>query len=157
MSAVLRPETWFDALGEDDLDAVMAIERAIYPFPWTSGNFRDSIRAGYHCIAHRSRRELIGYAIVAVAAGEAHLLNLSVAQAQQRQGHGERLLGQVIRSARAHGAEMLFLEVRPSNQAARRLYRRHGFSRIGVRRDYYPAGHGREDALVLSLSLTPAA
>ena len=134
----------------------MAIERRIYDFPWTYGNFRDSIRAGYQCVVYRSREGLIGYAILLVGAGEAHLLNLSIAAAFQRRGHGERLLQYATAVARANRATRLFLEVRPSNEAARQLYLRHGFERIGVRRDYYPAESGREDALVLARDLLSA-
>ena len=156
MSAVLQPEAWFEPMCENDLEAVMAIERRIYEFPWTYGNFRDSLRSGYQCVVYRSREGLVGYAILMVGAGEAHLLNLSIAEAQQRRGHGERLLCYVIGLARANRATRLFLEVRPSNEGARALYVRHGFARIGVRRDYYPAASGREDALVLARDLLPA-
>jgi len=140
-------------MAETDLAAVLDIEQAIYAFPWTPGNFRDSIRAGYSCWVCRDGRELIGYAVLMLAAGEAHLLNLSVAAHRQRQGHGRHLLDQLIEVARKHGAKLLFLEVRPSNEAARHLYTGYGFHQAGMRRDYYPAHGGREDALVLALNL----
>ncbi|MGB5080978.1 MAG: ribosomal protein S18-alanine N-acetyltransferase [Burkholderiales bacterium] len=153
MSAVLRPEFRFEPMAEGDLRRVLEIEASIYAFPWTLGNFRDSLRAGYGCWVYRDGRELIGYAVLVLAAGEAHLLNLSVAAHAQGRGHGGRLLGNVIGLARDRGAKLLFLEVRPSNDAGRRLYAAHGFRRVGVRRAYYPAHRGREDALVLSLDL----
>lgn len=156
MSAVLQhPESTpvFDAMREADVDAVIAIEERIYEFPWTRGNFLDSIRAGYACWVLRDAQGLVGYAIVTIAAGEAHLLNLSIDARHQRQGHGARLLAHVIAGARARGASILFLEVRPSNVAGRHLYVACGFKRIGVRRDYYPATRGREDAWVLALDL----
>ncbi len=153
MSAVPVPQRRVQPLTEDDLPAVLTIEQAIYEFPWTAGNFRDSLRAGYSCWAAFENDVLIGYAVLMLAAGEAHLLNLSIAAAEQRRGHGARLLGQVIRIARDYGARVLFLEVRPSNLPAQRLYAAHGFHQIGVRRGYYPAKGGREDALVLSLPL----
>jgi ribosomal-protein-alanine N-acetyltransferase len=140
-------------LAEEDLPAVLAIEQAIYEFPWTTGNFRDSLRAGYSCWALLEDHVLIGYAVLMLAAGEGHLLNLSIAADVQRRGHGARLLGEIIRIARDYGARVLFLEVRPSNVAAQNLYAGHGFHQIGVRRGYYPAQTGREDALVLSLPL----
>jgi ribosomal-protein-alanine N-acetyltransferase len=153
MSAVLRPAPSFERLTETDLSAVLEIERSIYPFPWTPGNFQDSLRAGYSCWVYRDGGHLIGYAVLVLASGEAHLLNLSVAAHAQRRGHGRSLLGHVVGVARRHGAKMLFLEVRPSNEVGQRLYAGYGFKQVGVRRSYYPAQRGREDALVLALFL----
>jgi [ribosomal protein S18]-alanine N-acetyltransferase len=153
MSAVLKPEIELRLMAEADLPAVMAIENAIYAFPWTLGNFRDSLAAGYRCWICACDGEVIGYVVLLHAAGEAHLLNLSVAAACQRQGYGSLLLRRLCEAARGDGARMIFLEVRPSNVAALRLYDRHGFRRVGLRREYYPAQAGREDALILSLSL----
>ena len=153
MSAVLKSVPGFEPMSESDLQAVLEIEEAIYEFPWTPGNFRDSLRSGYSCWVERRGAEVIGYAVLMLAAGEAHLLNLSVAPRAQNRGHGRRLLGNVVGVARAHGAKALFLEVRPSNFAGQRLYLASGFKQIGVRRDYYPARRGREDALVLALDL----
>jgi ribosomal-protein-alanine N-acetyltransferase len=136
-----------------DLDEVMAIENAIYTHPWTRGNFSDSLVAGYECRTWRVERELVGYFVVMVGAGEAHLLNLSIAPAHQRSGHGRALLREAAEIARRAGARGMFLEVRPSNLPAQALYTRFGFRRIAVRRDYYPAHAGREDALVLTLPL----
>jgi ribosomal-protein-alanine N-acetyltransferase len=138
---------------EQDLDAVMAIESAIYTHPWTRGNFADSLRAGYECRVLWLGAEVLGYFVLMVAAGEAHLLNLSIAAAHQRTGHGGALLGEATALARKLGARSLFLEVRPSNRAAQALYARFGFRKIAVRRGYYPAHFGREDALVFTLPL----
>jgi ribosomal-protein-alanine N-acetyltransferase len=138
---------------EQDLDGVMAIESAIYSHPWTRGNFADSLRAGYECRTLKLGRELLGYFVLMVAAGEAHLLNLSIAAAHQRNGHGSWLLGEAMALARKRGARSLFLEVRPSNEAGQALYTRFGFRKIAVRRGYYPARAGREDALVLTVPL----
>jgi [ribosomal protein S18]-alanine N-acetyltransferase len=153
MSAVLRPAPEFEPMREADLRAVLEIEESLYEFPWTLGNFRDSLRAGYACGVVRDGRRLIGYAVLMLAAGEAHLLNLSIAAHSQRRGHGRELLHSVVGVAREHKAKVLFLEVRPSNQIGQRLYARNGFRQIGVRRGYYPARKGREDALVLALDL----
>ena len=153
MSAVLRPAPGFEAMREGDLRAVLEIEEAIYEFPWTLGNFRDSLRAGYVCRVARDGRRLIGYAVLMLAAGEAHLLNLSIAAPSQRRGHGRGLLHDIVRIAREHKAKILFLEVRPTNHVGQRLYAGYGFKQIGVRRGYYPARKGREDALVLALDL----
>jgi ribosomal-protein-alanine N-acetyltransferase len=153
MSAILKPAIELRPMAEADLPEVMAIEADIYAFPWTPGNFRDSLAAGYSCLAYAREGELLGYAVLMLAADEAHLLNLSVASARQKQGHGSMLLQQLCDLGRVRGARRIFLEVRPSNLAGLRLYERHGFRRVGLRRDYYPAPGGREDALIFSLPL----
>jgi len=153
MSAVLKDEPRFEPMREPDLGAVLAIENAVYTHPWSRGNFIDSLRSAYECRLYRAGSDLLGYFVLLPAAGEAHLLNLSVAAAHQRRGHGSALLEEVIRLARAHRSRTVFLEVRESNRPAQALYLRFGFRRIAVRRDYYPAGEGREDAIVLSLAL----
>jgi len=153
MSAVLKDVPDLQPMREADLAEVLAIESAIYTHPWTLGNFADSLRAGYECFTWRLHGELVGYFILMAAAGEAHLLNLSVAASHQRRGHGSALLREAAALARRRGASNIFLEVRPSNRAAQDLYARFGFRKIAVRRDYYPAHFGREDALVFSLTL----
>lgn len=153
MSAQLDILPGYRRMTAADLDVVMAIEKRIYPHPWTRGNFFDSLNAGYHCWIVESGGAIIGYSVVAIAAGEAHLLNLSIAAEWQRQGLGAELLRFIVKLARDDAAERIFLEVRPSNAAARALYQRAGFSEIGVRRAYYPARWGHEDALVLELEL----
>jgi ribosomal-protein-alanine N-acetyltransferase len=154
MSALAQSPATVDSLAVRDLEAVVAIEREIYEFPWTIGNFRDSLAAGYSCWAVRSPGELIGYAVMLLAANEAHLLNLSIARPWQRLGYGKMMLEHVLCVARDSRAQAIFLEVRPSNPAAQRLYERHGFTQVGVRKEYYPATGGRrEDALILSLAL----
>jgi ribosomal-protein-alanine N-acetyltransferase len=157
MSAQLDCSLRYRSMTAADLDAVMAIERDIYPHPWTRGNFSDSIEAGYHCWMLECGRDPVGYGVAAFAAEEAHLLNLSVAVAWQRRGLGAEMLRYVVALARNCGADRLLLEVRPSNTAARALYSRAGFVEIGRRRGYYPAGEAREDALVLELRLGRAA
>jgi ribosomal-protein-alanine N-acetyltransferase len=153
MSAVLKPGPVLAPMREEDLAAVMPIEEAVYSHPWTRGNFADSLVAGYECRTWRVDGALAGYFVLMVAVGEAHLLNLSVAADWQRKGHGSALLREAIRIATARGARSIFLEVRPSNAGAQALYTRFGFRRIAVRRGYYPAHAGREDALVLTLPL----
>jgi ribosomal-protein-alanine N-acetyltransferase len=136
-----------------DLDAVIAIEDTIYPHPWTRGNFSDALAAGYHCWIAECGGEMAGYTVVTIAAGEAHLLNLSVASPWQRRGIGREMLNFVLRLARESGAGRILLEVRPSNSAARALYAAAGFAEIATRRGYYPADESREDAIVLELAL----
>jgi ribosomal-protein-alanine N-acetyltransferase len=139
-----------------DLDAVMAIEESIYAHPWTRGNFSDSLTAGYHCWIVECGRDIAGYSVVAIAAEEAHLLNLSIAGPFQRQGLGRELLSFVQKLARDYAARSILLEVRPSNAPALALYAAAGFAEIGVRKGYYPDGEGREDAVVLQRELRDA-
>lgn len=153
MSAVLKDAPRLVRMQDGDLAEVMAIESAIYTHPWTRGNFADSLHAGYQCWTWRLGNELLGYFVLLVAAGEGHLLNLSVAAVRQRSGHGSALLKEAMHLARSRAAQHLFLEVRPSNLAAKALYGRFGFREAAVRPGYYPAHGGREDALVLSLAL----
>ena len=153
MSAVLKDLPALGVMREQDLGEVMLIEDAIYSHPWTRGNFADSLVAGYECRTWRMGGDLLGYFVLMVAAGEAHLLNLSVAPAWQRKGHGSALLREASSIARSRGARGIFLEVRPSNAGAQALYTRFGFRKVAVRRGYYPAHSGREDALVLTLAL----
>jgi len=153
MSAQLNMMPRYRRMTAADIDAVVAVEDAVYPHPWTLGNFADSIAAGYHCWVVECAGEMAGYTVVMVAAGEAHLLNLSVSAPWQRRGVGRELLNFVLKLARDYGARTIFLEVRPSNAAAVALYASAGFSEIALRRSYYPAGDAREDAVVMQLAL----
>ncbi len=153
MSAQLKQAPLLRPMQTADLDAVMRIERKIYVHPWTRGNFRDSLNAGYSCWIYQFAQSIVGYAVMMVAADEAHLLNLSIAAMWQRQGWGKKLLQQVLELARQHRARVMLLEVRPSNVAALGLYQSFGFKRIALRRGYYPAGPVREDAILLELRL----
>lgn len=138
----------------EDLDILMSIEVRAYPYPWTDGIFRDCLRSGYGCWALTLDEILTGYAVTSVAVGECHILNLTVAPDSQGQGLGRYLLRELLRRAEQAGADTAFLEVRPSNAAARHLYDTEGFNEVGVRRNYYPADKGkREDALVMAKAL----
>jgi ribosomal-protein-alanine N-acetyltransferase len=152
MSAQLDATPRYSRINEADLDAVMAIENAVYTHPWTRDNFTDSLNAGYQCWLMECAGMTVGYCVVAIAADEAHLLNLSIAAGWQRRGLGSMLLGFAQRLVEARAAQRIFLEVRVSNAAARALYARAGFREIATRRGYYPAGAGREDALVLEFT-----
>lgn len=153
MSAQLEALPRYRRMTAEDLDAVTAIERAAYPHPWTRGNFSDSLAAGCHCWIVECGGEIAGYTVVMIGGDEAHLLNLSVAVPWQGRGLGRQMLGFVVKLARDYRARRILLEVRPSNTAARALYAAAGFSEIAVRRGYYPAGEGREDAVVMQLEL----
>ena len=152
MSAQLDATPRYRRINQADLDAVLAIENAVYTHPWTRGNFADSLHAGYHCWLMECTGMIVGYCVVAIAAGEAHLLNLSIGAGWQRRGLGSMLLQFVRRLVEERAAQRIFLEVRVSNAAARALYARAGFREIAMRRGYYPAVAGREDALVLELT-----
>jgi [ribosomal protein S18]-alanine N-acetyltransferase len=141
----------FCPIGVDRLDEVMVIELQAYPYPWSRGNFIDALAAGYLMQGLESLEgELLAYQIAMAGVDEWHLLNLTVAPAQQRRGLALRLLRALARHTVDTGAQDLWLEVRPSNWRARGLYERFGFRQVGLRRGYYPDAHGRrEDALVL--------
>lgn len=147
MYPALRP------MREGDLEEVARIEANAYEFPWTLGIFRDCLRAGYGCWVLAHAAEVVGYAVLSVAAGEAHVLNVCVDVVQQRKGYGRRLMKRLIDLARWHQAQRIFLEVRPSNRGAIKLYFDLGFNEIGKRPNYYPAKNGREDALVMAMEL----
>ena len=144
---VIRPMT------ETDVGAVVALERASYQFPWSEGIFRDCLRVGYTCRVVTSANRVIGYGVMSVGAGEAHILNLCIDAAFRCQGIGRRMLDYLLDKGAAAGMSEAFLEVRPSNTAAIRLYLAVGFDQVGMRRGYYQAVGGREDAAVLKLTL----
>jgi ribosomal-protein-alanine N-acetyltransferase len=151
MSAILKqPALRFRPMQEADLQEIMEIERRSYPYPWTRLIFSDCLRAGYCCWVCERQGVIEGYGVTSIGAGESHLLNLCVRPESHQQGIGRKLLLHLISLARRHNAEMMFLEVRPTNRAARALYESMGFNELGSRREYYPAGHGREDALILA-------
>lgn len=137
----------------EDVERVVDIERQIYPFPWSHGNFTDSLHAGYSCWVNEQGAELAGYGVMMLAAGEAHLLNLGIAAQWQGRGVGREALGHLIDVARGHRAEAMFLEVRTSNIVARRLYATRGFRVLAIRKNYYPAANGRENAVLMELVL----
>ena len=140
-------------LKHTDLDCIMAIELAAYPYPWTRGIFKDCIDVGYDCWGLQGGEGLIGYCVQTHAAGECHLLNLCVAPGHQRRGYGELLLGHSLRLARLHDCTNMFLEVRPSNPAGFALYQKNGFAVVGERRDYYTTDDGKENAIIMRLDL----
>jgi [ribosomal protein S18]-alanine N-acetyltransferase len=138
---------------DEDLDIVWGIERRAYDYPWSRGIFIDCLRIPYVCELLEEGDQVLGYAIMSLGGDEAHLLNLCLDESARGRGLGELMLDHLTRRATLEGVRVLYLEVRPSNARAIRLYRRAGFARIGVRRNYYRAAAGREDALVLARSL----
>lgn len=136
-----------------DLDAVYDIERRAYGFPWSRGIFLDCLRIPYVCEILEEHGTVIGYAVMSLGGDEAHLLNLCLDEPARGRGLATMMLDHLILTAMREGVRVLYLEVRPSNAAAIALYARAGFTRIGVRKGYYRAEDGREDALVLARSL----
>jgi len=144
---VIRPMT------EADVGSVVALERASYQFPWSEGIFRDCLRVGYTCRVVTAGNRVIGYGVMSLGAGEAHILNLCIDVGFRCQGIGRRMLDYLLDKGAAAGMTEAFLEVRPSNTAAIRLYLSVGFDQVGMRKGYYQAVGGREDAAVLKLGL----
>lgn len=145
----LRPMT------VDALDGVMVLEAEVYPFPWTRGNFVDSLASGYTAwTLNRASGEIVGYCVAMAGAGEMHLLNITVAPAARRCGHAGRMLDELAQVCRETRSERLWLEVRESNDDARAAYLRLGFREVGMRKDYYPAPAARrEHAVVMTLDI----
>jgi [ribosomal protein S18]-alanine N-acetyltransferase len=147
------PEVVIRPMRAGDVADVVAIERAAYQFPWSEGIFRDCLRVGYVCRVMTVSRRVMAYGVMSLGAGEAHILNLCVGEAFRCRGVGKRLLGSLVERAQLAGMSEAFLEVRPSNTAAIRLYLSLGFEQVGMRRGYYQAPGGREDAAVLKRAL----
>lgn len=138
---------------EADLPVLMPIEEKAYPFPWSVGNFRDCLKNNYHCLVHEQDGELLAYAVLMTVLDELHILNFCVNPDWQGKGLGHQWLDTIEQFAQENKIETCFLEVRPSNIAAVKLYLSHGFNEIGVRKGYYPAKIGREDAIVMAKTL----
>jgi ribosomal-protein-alanine N-acetyltransferase len=152
--AVGLPEVAIRSMQEADIPEVVRIERASYAFPWTEGIFRDCLRVNYCCrVIEIDPAIIIGHGVMSVGAAEAHLLNICVDEAHRCRGLGGRLIKHLLHAAAAAGAVEAFLEARPSNLSAIRLYQSLGFRQIGVRRGYYQAIGGREDAIVLKRAI----
>lgn len=154
MSAILQePMPFIRAMRADDVASVMQVETRAYSHPWTEGILRDCLRVGYSCWVCEVGEDIVGHMVMSIAVGEAHLLNVCVAPDWQGRGVGRRLLRRAQRVAQERNADTLFLEVRDSNEPAKRLYEAEGFGEIGRRRGYYPARYGREDAVVYAKAL----
>ena len=146
-SATIRDMT------HDDLSMVSDIERRSYEFPWSHGVFRDCLLAGYRNVALVSEDRVVGYGVLSIAAGEAHILNICVDPELRSHGYGEKLLDELLFRARAASVREIFLEVRPSNERAIQLYLKKGFHQVANRPAYYQANEGREDAAVFAKKL----
>lgn len=136
-----------------DLEHIIRIEREIFLFPWSPGNFADSLKSGYHCRVLTQAEAILGYGIMMMSPAEAHILTLGIAAHWQNKGLGKKMLCHLIDHARSDKAEAIFLDVRESNHGAAQLYMQLGFKQIATRKGYYPAMCGREDARVMQLLL----
>ncbi len=149
MSAVLKLVHNIRIMRDIDVPAVLLVEKDSYEFPWSAGNFIDSIHAGYSAWVYEVGGEVIGHMVMMVALDEAHLLNITIAPNWRRQGLGQIFLEHAMKVARQKFCRVLFLEVRPSNGPAIAMYEKQGFEAFALRKAYYPAETGREDALVM--------
>lgn len=151
MSAILKnPLLRLRTMEQEDLEQVMDIEELCYSHPWTHGIFSDCLRVGYCCWVMELDGDVIGYGVMSVAAGEAHILNICILPDFQGRGLGRKILARLLSLAKDHRVDTVFLEVRTSNRVAQVLYESEGFNEIGQRHGYYPAENGREDALIFA-------
>jgi [ribosomal protein S18]-alanine N-acetyltransferase len=155
MSAVVRPQPMPEPMHADHLEVVHAIEQIAYEFPWTLGVFTDCLKVGYSCwvLDDPDAGGIVGYGILSLGAGEAHVLNLCVHPELHRRGLGRLMLRHLLEVAEDYGATEIFLEVRPTNREALAMYLACGFNEVGLRHGYYPSAKGREDAMVLARRL----
>ena len=154
ITPIREAHTFLRTMTHEDLSVVSDIERQSYEFPWSHGVFRDCLLTGYQCIVFERDHEVVGYSILSIAAGEAHILNICVHPTYRSMGYGEKLLDEILFRARSSSVREIFLEVRPSNEHALALYRKKDFHKMADRPAYYQASKGREDANVLVKKLT---
>lgn len=144
----------FERMQAGDVPDVLVIENDVFPFPWGRASFLNSLSEGYDCWVALHENVMIGYFILQKVVDESHLLTFALRHEVQRMGYGKLMLDEVVAVAYLLGTEAVFLEVRPSNEPALRLYRRFGFEEVGRRKNYYPSyGNTREDAIMMRLPL----
>ena len=147
---MIDPELTFRQMALKDISAVVQLENEVYQFPWTDRIFKDCIRVGYDCWLAHLGNTVVAHAVISIAAGESHILNLSVTRNHQGKGIGKLFIRFLLNIARNKRAQTMMLEVRPSNIRAINCYSSAGFNEIGCRKDYYPAPNGKEDALLFA-------
>ena len=147
---MIEPELTFRQMALEDISAVIQLENEVYQFPWTDRIFKDCIRVGYDCWLAHLGNTIVAHAVISIAAGESHILNLSVTRDHQGKGIGKQFIQFLLNIARNKRAQIMMLEVRPSNIRAINCYSSAGFNEIGCRKDYYPAPNGKEDALLFA-------
>ncbi|MBS1270772.1 MAG: Ribosomal-protein-alanine acetyltransferase [Gammaproteobacteria bacterium] len=153
MSAVFSHQTYIRTMSDRHMDTILAIEQAAYDFPWSANIFEECMKAGYVCRACFDDIEVVGYGVMSVGVGECHLMNLCIHPDRHGNGYGSMLVGDLLAIAKRANARIAFLEVRTSNRRAHSLYRHLGFNEVGIRKNYYPARRGREDAYVLAKTM----
>ncbi len=147
---MIDSELTFRQMALEDIRAVIQLENEVYQFPWTDRIFKDCIRVGYDCWLAHLGNTVVAHAVISIAAGESHILNLSVTSNHQGKGIGKQFIQFLLNIARNKRAQIMMLEVRPSNIRAINCYSSAGFNEIGCRKDYYPAPNGKEDALLFA-------
>ncbi len=151
---MIEPELTFRQMALEDISAVIQLENEVYQFPWTDRIFKDCIRVGYDCWLAHLGTTVVAHAVISIAAGESHILNLSVTSNHQGKGIGKQFIQFLLNIARNKRAQIMMLEVRPSNIRAINCYSSAGFNEIGCRKDYYPAPNGKEDALLFAKQIS---
>jgi len=154
MSAVFEENPEFSLVTEVDLPDILAIEESCHAYPWTMGIFRDCIRVGYYCASMKHQNVIQAYGVMSIVAGEAHIFNVAVPVKLRGNGLGEVMMLHLLDQARHGDAKTVFLEVRPSNSVAINLYEKMGFIEVGIRKDYYPNGDKREDAVIMAKEIS---
>ena len=134
---------------KEDLEIILEIERYSNPHPWTEKNFQDCLDKDYYCLIQEYEGEVSGFSIQSINSEESHLLNIGIVENLRRRGLGREILSQVTNVSKIMGSRRIFLEVRPSNLLAIKLYEQEGFKRLKIRKDYYRLDEGREDALIM--------
>ncbi len=151
---MIDSELTFRQMALEDISAVIQLENEVYQFPWTDRIFKDCIRVGYDCWLAHLGNTIVAHAVISIAAGESHILNLSVTRNHQGKGIGKQFIQFLLNIARNKRAQIMMLEVRPSNIRAINCYSSAGFNEIGCRKDYYPAPNGKEDALLFAKQIS---
>jgi len=151
---MIDSELTFRQMALEDISAVIQLENEVYQFPWTEQIFKDCIRVGYDCWLAHLGNTVVAHAVISIAAGESHILNLSVTRNHQGKGIGKQFIQFLLNIARNKRAQIMMLEVRPSNIRAINCYSSAGFNEIGCRKDYYPAPNGKEDALLFAKQIS---
>jgi len=146
-------ELTFRPIQHSDIENIMLLETNLHPYPWTKGIFKDCLKAGYLCYLGEINKEIIAYTVLSYGAGESHILNISVSKKHQKKGFGKQTLQFILQQAKTKNADMTLLEVRGSNHTAIGLYESQGFNEIGIRKGYYPAPNGKEDAIMFAKQL----
>jgi len=153
INSVPVKEIVFQVMTEADLDDILAIENVSHTHPWSIGIFQDCLRVGYYSPMLKSGEEIIAYGVMSIAVEEAHIFNVCVSSEYRGKGFGLQMMEHLLKVAKEKSAKSVFLEVRPSNEVAIQLYNKIGFLEVGIRKDYYPAKKGREDALIFAMDI----